>query len=64
MQAQEAPARAEAVGVRDLLLNEALKRLAADAAVRLSALVAGGEQIPFDVAEQRRARFPFHSYGP
>ena len=28
--------------MRDFLLNEALKRLAADAAVRLSALVAGG----------------------
>ena len=38
--------------MRDLLLNEALKRLAAEAAVRLSALVAGGDQIPFDVAEQ------------
>ena len=43
---------AEAGDVRDFLLNEALKRLAADAAVRLSALVAGGEQIPFDVAEE------------
>ena len=38
--------------VRDFLLNEALKRLAAEAAIRLSALVAGGDQIPFDVAAE------------
>jgi hypothetical protein len=50
--------------VRDFLLNEALKRLAADAAVRLSALVAGGEQIPFDVAEQPGPESHFHSYEP
>jgi hypothetical protein len=50
--------------VRDSLLNEALKRLAADAAVRLSALVAGGEQIPFDVAEQPGPESHFHSYEP
>ncbi len=51
-------------GVRDFLFNEALKRLAADAAVRLSALVAGGEQIPFDVAEQPGPDSLFHSYEP
>jgi hypothetical protein len=50
--------------VRDFLLNEAMKRLAADAAVRLSALVAGGEQIPFDVAEQPGPESLFHSYEP
>jgi hypothetical protein len=50
--------------VRDFLLNEALKRLAADAAVRLSALVAGGEQVPFDVAEQAGPDSLFHSYRP
>ena len=35
-----------------------------DAAVRLSALVAGGEQIPFDVAEQAGPESLFHSYEP
>jgi hypothetical protein len=50
--------------VRDFLLNEALKRLAADAAVRLSALVAGGEQIPFDVAEEEGPESAFHMYEP
>ena len=50
--------------MRDFLLNEALKRLAADAAVRLSALVAGGEQIPFDVGEQAGPDSLFHSYEP
>jgi hypothetical protein len=41
--------RAEAWSVRDRLLNEALTRLASEAAIRLSSLVAGGDQIPFDV---------------
>jgi hypothetical protein len=50
--------------VRDFLLNEALKRLAADAAVRLSALVAGGEQIPFDVAEEEGPESAFYLYEP
>jgi len=50
--------------VRDFLLNEALKRLAADAAVRLSALVAGGDQIPFDVAEQDGPESAFYLYEP
>ena len=46
---------AEAWGVRDRLINDALTRLASEAAIRLSSLVAGGDQIPFDVdAEQRR----------
>jgi len=52
-------------GVRDPLLNEALRRLAAEAATRFTTLVAGGDQIPFDVAE---AAGPddafFHSYVP
>jgi hypothetical protein len=52
------------VAVRDFLLTEALKRLAADAAVRLSALVAAGDQIPFDVAEQAGTDSLFHSYEP
>ncbi len=50
--------------MRDFLLNEALKRLAADAAVRLSGLVAGGEQIPFDVGEREGPDSLFHSYEP
>jgi hypothetical protein len=50
--------------VRDFLLTEALKRLAADAAVRLSALVAAGDQIPFNVAEQAGPDSLFHSYEP
>ena len=50
--------------MRDFLLNEALKRLAADAAVRLSALVAGGEQIPFDVAENDGPDSLFYLYEP
>jgi hypothetical protein len=50
--------------VRDYLLSEALKRLSADAAVRLSGLVAGGEQIPFDVAESHGPDSPFYKYEP
>ncbi len=36
--------------MRDFLLNEALKRLTTEAATRFSALVASGDQIPFDVS--------------
>jgi hypothetical protein len=50
--------------VRDLRLNEALRQLAAEAATRFSTLVAGGEQIPFDVAEQAGPDSLFHSYQP
>lgn len=53
------------LGVRDQVLSEALRRLAAEAATRFTTLVAGGDQIPFDVAE---AAGPdeafFHSYVP
>lgn len=55
---------AEGRGVRDPLLNEALKRLAAEAATRFTTLVAGGEQIPFDVAETEGPDSLFHSYVP
>jgi hypothetical protein len=59
------PGRAEAWGVRDPLLNEALKRLATEAATRFSTLVASGDQIPFDVAEQTGPDDAFfHSYVP
>jgi hypothetical protein len=53
------------VGVRDPLLNEALRRLAAEAATRFTTLVASGDQIPFDVAEQAGPDDAFfHSYVP
>jgi len=50
--------------VRDFLLNEAVKRLSAEAAVKLSALVAEGAQIPFDVAENEGADALFYRYEP
>jgi len=50
--------------VRDLLLNEALKRLATEAATRFSTLVAGGDQIPFDVAADAGDDSAFYSYVP
>lgn len=55
---------AEGRAVRDALLNEALKRLAAEAATRFTTLVASGEQIPFDVAETEGPDSLFHSYVP
>ena len=48
----------------DFLLNEALSALAAEAATRFSALVAGGDQIPFDVAEDAGPNSPFYRYVP
>jgi hypothetical protein len=51
--------------VRDPLLNEALRRLSAEAATRFTTLVASGDQIPFDVAEQAGPDEAFfHSYVP
>jgi hypothetical protein len=50
--------------VRDFLLNEALKRLAIEAATRFSSLVAGGDQIPFDVATESGEDSAFYSYVP
>lgn len=51
--------------MRDPLLNEALRRLAAEAATRFATLVASGDQIPFDVAEQAGPDDAFfHSYVP
>jgi hypothetical protein len=38
--------------VRDPVLNEALRRLAAEAATRFRSLIDSGEEIPFDVAEE------------
>ncbi len=51
--------------MRDPLLNEALRRLAAEAATRFTTMVASGDQIPFDVGEQAGPDEAFfHSYIP
>jgi hypothetical protein len=50
--------------VPDFLLNEALKRLGAEAAARFSSLVAAGDQIPFDVCAEDGADSAFYSYVP
>ncbi len=50
--------------MRDFLLNEALKRLATEAATRFSGLVASGETIPFDVAAEDGEASAFYSYVP
>ena len=50
--------------MRDFLLNEALKRLATEAATRFSTLVAGGDQIPFDVSAESDDDSAFYSYVP
>ena len=50
--------------MRDFLLNEALKRLATEAATRFSSLVASGDQIPFDVAAENGDDASFFSYVP
>jgi hypothetical protein len=50
--------------VRDFLLNEALKRLATEAATRFSTLVASGDQIPFDVSAESGDDSAFYSYVP
>jgi hypothetical protein len=52
------------VGVRDRLLTDSLTRLASEAAIRLSSLVAGGDQIPFDVDAASGHESPFYSYRP
>ena len=50
--------------MRDRLLNESLTRLASEAAIQLSALVAGGDQIPFDVDADSGDDSLFYSYRP
>lgn len=50
--------------MRDFLLSEAMKRLATEVATRFSALVAAGEEIPFDVAADAGEDSPFYSYVP
>jgi len=50
--------------MHDSVLNEALKRLAAEASTRFSSLVATGEGIPFDVAENNGDSSHFYRYVP
>ncbi|HEY5942969.1 MAG TPA: hypothetical protein VIT89_08935 [Solirubrobacterales bacterium] len=50
--------------MRDFLLNESIKRLASEAATRLSSMVAMGEEIPFDVAAESGDDSAFYSYVP
>lgn len=50
--------------MRDFLLNESLRRLATEAATRYNAMVAEGEEIPFDVATDTAEDSPFYSYVP
>jgi hypothetical protein len=50
--------------VRDRLLTDSLTRLASEAAIKLSALVAGGDQIPFDVDTESGSESAFYSYRP
>jgi hypothetical protein len=55
---------AEAPAVRDQVLNETLRRLATEAATRFTTLVAGGDEIPFDVAEDTGEGTLFYRYVP
>lgn len=50
--------------MRDRLLDDSLTRLAAEAAIRLSSLVASGDQIPFDVDAESGDDSLFYSYRP
>jgi hypothetical protein len=50
--------------VRDRLLDDSLTRLASEAAIKLSSLVAGGDQIPFDVDAESGDDSLFYSYRP
>ena len=50
--------------MRDPVLREALSTLAAEAATRLRSLVATGDEIPFDVAEDSGESTHFYRYVP
>ena len=50
--------------MHDPVLDEALKRLAAEASTRFSSLVATGDEIPFDVAENNGDSSHFYRYVP
>ena len=56
--------RLKPANVRDPVLNEALQQLAAEAATRFSSLVATGDEIPFDVAEEKGESTLFYRYVP
>jgi hypothetical protein len=56
--------RPNRLGVRDPALSEALQRLAAEAATRFNSLVATGDEIPFDVAEDAGEQTLFYRYVP
>ncbi len=49
--------------MRDSTITEALRRVAAEAATRLTSLVATGEELPFDVAESE-GEHTFYRYVP
>src|SRR3954469_20824924 len=61
---EEIVPRQKRQSVRDPLLSEALQRLAAEAATRFSSLVATGDEIPFDVAEDAGEQTLFYRYVP
>jgi hypothetical protein len=50
--------------MQDSVLNEALKRLTAEASIRFTSLVATGDGIPFDVAENNGDSSHFYRYVP
>ena len=50
--------------MHDPVLDEALKRLAAEASTRFTSLVATGDEIPFDVAENNGDSPHFYRYVP
>lgn len=54
----------ETARMRDKILEESLKRLAAETSTRFSALVATGDEIPFDVAENDGESSHFYRYVP
>ena len=54
----------ETGAMHDSVLNEALKRLAAEASTRFTSLVATGDEIPFDVAENNGDSSHFYRYVP
>jgi hypothetical protein len=54
----------ETGAMHDSVLNEALKRLAAEASTRFTSMVATGDEIPFDVAENNGDSSHFYRYVP
>jgi hypothetical protein len=61
---EERGARKNVVGVADSVLSDAMRRLAAEAAMRLTSLVTSGDQIPFDIAEDSGEGASFFRYVP